>query len=312
MVSAVQNSICNYFYIMYWVKYFSLPLYLVLICTDTIVLGITKKEETKNVSPKKAKNQEEGTCSANNKGKDCSKEKKESSKGYSPLHLAVGSNDEEQVEKILKSDKKDNMINALGGGDFGHTPLHLAAAKGRLKLMRMLIDAGADVNAYNKVGETPLTACAVNGQTLAAEMLIKHGADVEKPGELRRTPLLQAAIAGSTQIVELLLAKGANIEARDSERESNSLHLAAYFGNNDVIKVLLDRKPDLINSLSSFGRSALHAAAMAGRLETVKLLLERGIDHTMVDTQYDSAFALAYRSGHTDMVNYFKQQGIRK
>jgi ankyrin repeat protein len=58
-----------------------------------------------------------------------------------------------------------------------------------IKIMRMLIDAGADVNGQHASGDTALHEAAFNGLYEVAELLIANGANVNLIGQERETPL---------------------------------------------------------------------------------------------------------------------------
>eukprot|EP01062_Namystynia_karyoxenos_P074129 TRINITY_DN70980_c0_g1_i1.p1 TRINITY_DN70980_c0_g1~~TRINITY_DN70980_c0_g1_i1.p1 ORF type:complete len:513 (+),score=170.85 TRINITY_DN70980_c0_g1_i1:91-1539(+) len=62
-------------------------------------------------------------------------------------------------------------------GFIGSTALHWAAARGNLKMMRWLLDKGADPSAQNYGGSTPLHSASSNGQVPALELLLAHGAN---------------------------------------------------------------------------------------------------------------------------------------
>ena len=61
----------------------------------------------------------------------------------------------------------------------GTTPLMFAALDGSLDAMKVLVDAGADVNAKNAFDATALMWCAADGAK--ARLLISKGADAERP-----------------------------------------------------------------------------------------------------------------------------------
>jgi ankyrin repeat protein len=74
------------------------------------------------------------------------------------------------------------------------------------KIMQLLIDAGADVNAKNKEGWTPLH-CAIKKASLPAivSLVNTHKIDLSKPGNDRQTPLHLAAQSNSFEILQIFL-----------------------------------------------------------------------------------------------------------
>ena len=64
--------------------------------------------------------------------------------------------------------------------DEGHTPLHAAASRNSVDIVRLLLDAGADVNARSNKGETPLLNAVANttpAKLFIVRLLREHGAD---------------------------------------------------------------------------------------------------------------------------------------
>ena len=74
--------------------------------------------------------------------------------------------------------------------------------------MKVLIGAGADVNAVGRDGETPLCAAARGEYTDIAKALIEAGADVNAAGRYGDTPLYAAARYGYTGTVKVLVGAG--------------------------------------------------------------------------------------------------------
>ena len=70
----------------------------------------------------------------------------------------------------------------------GDTPLHVAALWGDRHAVRMLLDAGADVNAKGDMGCTPLYFAVMNHHVDVAETLLAHGANPDAASELGFTP----------------------------------------------------------------------------------------------------------------------------
>jgi ankyrin repeat protein len=116
----------------------------------------------------------------------------------------------------------------------GTHPLGWAASCGHAEIVRILLEAGADLEARNLSGcGTALAAAAIKGQVDAAKTLLAAGADVNAKGPFRNTPLMQAALGASTagspemerailEVVKVLVAAGADVEAKDNEGRSAS------------------------------------------------------------------------------------------
>ena len=107
---------------------------------------------------------------------------------------------------------KHYLSNGVGANSrdpsFGVTPLSWTALGGKVEIVEILIEAGADVNAKNRDGATPLHAAAFMGQLEVAQLLLENGADVGAKTHNGDTPLDSAqtnwsdtqAIAGYLQI----------------------------------------------------------------------------------------------------------------
>ena len=90
------------------------------------------------------------------------------------IHDAVIDGDIELLTKLLKTQK--NRINEPDEKTLaGRSSLHLASMRGRVDIVQLLLDNGADVTSCDKHGNTPLHLCA---SIDCIEALVEHGADV--------------------------------------------------------------------------------------------------------------------------------------
>jgi truncated hemoglobin YjbI len=83
-------------------------------------------------------------------------------------------------------------VNARSGVG-GQTPLHMAARRGNVRIARTLLDAGADLEAQDKQGETPLRRAVNCGHENVVRLLLERGADPNLPDRHGKTPLQAAS-----------------------------------------------------------------------------------------------------------------------
>ena len=176
------------------------------------------------------------------------------------------------------------------------TPLMLAAREGHLGVARLLVGAGADINAAAGDGKTALAIAVFNGNYELASLLVDNKADVNTADAQRFTPLFWAVDRRNMEtapnfpwmvtldpmvLIRKLLDAGANPGAPV---------------NNTPRGRMREGSPRIVFA------TALMRAAFAGDLELVKLLLDRGADPTIVsrdgETMLSAAAGLAFVHGY--------------
>ena len=126
----------------------------------------------------------------------------------------------------------------------GATPFIRAAQSGDLRLMRLLLDAGADPRVRTDWGDTALLAASGIGwvegvthewsaaQSLeVVQYLLDLGLDPNAVNRDFRTPLMAAAHKGNPAIIQLLVDAGARLETRDrGSRDTHKVDLSGQGG----------------------------------------------------------------------------------
>jgi ankyrin repeat protein len=140
--------------------------------------------------------------------------------GWRPLHAAIDVLEEgrplETVVALLSHGA------TVDGWDPQHdaTPLLMAVFRGQPEAIRLLLDAGADVNVRGSEGDSPLRWAVQAGDLVLARLLLEHGAarDIDASGgPTGMNALGRAARNLDVPMVQLLLEAGARPDAPDAD-----------------------------------------------------------------------------------------------
>lgn len=163
----------------------------------------------------------------------------------------------------------------------GLTALHYAARHDHVEVARLLVQAGAQLDAREANGITPLLMAISSDNLEAAHFLLGKGADVNAQDWYGRTPLWEAVnvrnlyVHNSTfrngidrapllKLIEALIAAGANVNARTRETPPFRHHLLEITGSLEWVDFT--------------GQTPFLTAALAGDVTVMKMLLKAGAD----------------------------------
>jgi len=198
------------------------------------------------------------------------------------------------------------LLARMSRSEHRRTPLHHAAAKNQVKVVRLLLDLGADPNATDLTGATALVAAAQAGtdETMAA-LLIDAGARVDfiAAFSLKRYDLAEA----------MLREKPSRIGP--AGEDTIALHVAVSKRDADAVRWLIDHRVD-VNAkrvMWDCNHTALHMTAADGNVEIARMLLDAGADPTIHDDKYDNTpLGWAEFCEQPQIVKLLRERGVTR
>ncbi|TVY45537.1 Ankyrin [Lachnellula subtilissima] len=232
--------------------------------------------------------------------------------GRSVLHFAAEAGSEEMVTQILErwtpiESERKSLVNL---SDLeGATALLLAARRGYISIIEILVGHEAEIEDKDQNQRTPLSWAAENGHAAAvkellnrgakpdvvdgdpeqsilarvakngnvavASLLMEHGATLGLRGASDHTTTSIAIINGRTTILQLFLDKGADPNGVNSGDGYTFLCDAVYYDQEEIVKLLLDKRADIERPSGSYDQTPLSFAANRGNCTIIGLLLDK-------------------------------------
>jgi ankyrin repeat protein len=201
----------------------------------------------------------------------------------SPLVEAAEAGDLAAVRDLLDAGEDVDV----GRESDGLTPLVAALAMGHTEIADLLLDRGANPNAFGPDQLGPLQLAIVMGHEIdTIRRLLEAGADPDTGSDAGSggsflTPLGAAAATGNLELATLLLDNGADVDGSDLAGLDGitPLYLAAAQADTEMVEFLLARGADPDGTWGRGGTfGPLYGAAIAGRADAVRLLLDAGAD----------------------------------
>jgi ankyrin repeat protein len=209
----------------------------------------------------------------------------------SPAHAVEDANCRELERRfdLIKADIVSYQLNST---------LFAAADLGCPELARMLLAAGASLQARDRLGAMPLAHAARAGQRALVELLLAQGAPIDARDIAGSSALYLAAESERPATVAALLANGADPDL-PGRSGVTPLAAAAYRGNDRIVEQLLAHRAQP-NVVDATGKAAMTYAAARGFLDIVQRLLAAGVG--AADRYGNGLTALMWAAGYEDGV----------
>ncbi len=188
---------------------------------------------------------------------------------HSPIGNAI--NQPETVQALLESGASA-CVPMFAEGSY----LQDANSPEELHILRKLLEYGADKE-VNRIetnfGSAALHHICMYNNPQGAKLLLEAGADVNALAYTNDSPLMYAIANGATDVVRELLAAGARTDIVDNDGY-DAIDKAILLGHTDIVELLLAATPEPYKSILE--ANVLHDA-MKGERSAIRKLLENGL-----------------------------------
>jgi uncharacterized protein len=191
-----------------------------------------------------------------------------------------------------------------------------ASERGDVRAVERLLEQDASVDSRDESGRTALIAAAYGNRLDVARMLVEAGADVNAKDETQQSAYLisTSEVGDDPPLLELTLRNGANVHSLDSYNGTGLIR-AAERGHVRIVERLL-RTDIEVNHVNNLGWTALLEAIILGdggrsHTEVVRLLIEAGADVNLADGEGVTPLEHARRRGYEEIVRILQSAGAR-
>ncbi|KAF1948447.1 ankyrin, partial [Byssothecium circinans] len=228
--------------------------------------------------------------------------------GWTPLQLAVNCGQAVSARMLLRAGAD---VDAQGAG--GLTSLHRAIAscdRGE-GLIPLLLAHGALPEIPDKFGDTPLHLAVKNTRIHGVQALLVGGADIDARGRNNETPLTQVMESKDEELIRTLLEHGATVCRRDWKGYS-ALESAIHQGLVSTVRLLLgeyDADQSIQKPTEFMKMLDVLANSPFSDPDTIEVLLGYGTNVNAKDRDGNTPLHNAARSGNTALARKLREHG---
>ncbi len=150
------------------------------------------------------------------------------------------------------------------------------AEKGDIEAAKLFISEGININALDNEGQTALMRASLFGHTKMVKLLLDHGADIKiRNKETHSTALMEAVAGNHVDVIRLLDQNGADVNERDVLNRT-PLHVACMWGFVEAADTLIElgAKTD---ALDMTDQTPLMVAEQNGNTKMVEFMKSAGV-----------------------------------
>ncbi|XP_076616232.1 ankyrin repeat and SOCS box protein 3 [Chaetodon auriga] len=196
----------------------------------------------------------------------------------------------------------------------GWNALHEAAAAGSLQCAQEILSAvggkkgcNSYVNSLTHEGESACYLAAERGHLAVVRILLKAHANVNQPTNDLSCPLYAAVDGGHEEVVQLLVSKCAEVNGTHTASCWTCLHQAVYKGHSEIVRILVNVCN--LEALDDHRISPLFVAAQYGQQECLEILVNAGANVNTQAADLATPLLIASQEGHQACVDFLLDHG---
>lgn len=228
--------------------------------------------------------------------------------GFSPLHVAAGKGDMDLIKAILSRNDKEFYINLQNNSQLW-TPLHCAVRAANLEATKLLLEAKPNAHLRSTEGLSVLHIAAAHGTLDIVKELVAHGMMIDEADSKNGwTPLHYAAMQGHLELTQWLVSDGSRPGNTDKS-DFTPMMLAVLHGRFPCFQYLYQFR-DSFKSKPKL--KLIHLAAQNPTSEILSFLESKGYDIREIDDKETGAQAIHYAAYGRSFENlkYLLEHGV--
>ena len=224
----------------------------------------------------------------------------------SPLYIAINE-EHEEISKLFLN-KAPELVNKIVHPGSGSYPIHLVSEHGNEEMLKILLEKGANCSVKDKFGMEPIHHAAKKEHLTVVKLLVQRNRNLNKSINKARQKALHMSVRfKDIEIVKELLKSGARINVKDMHKITPLIN-ACQLGFCKIAKLLIENDASL-NLQDVDGNTALHWAVINNKTDIVQMLLDdKRCILNIKNRKGMTPIALAFQGNHLDIAKMISDE----
>ena len=202
-------------------------------------------------------------------------------------------------------------LNVFSKNIHGHTLLLTACLTGQVSMVKYLLETFPQLlHHFDHTGRSPAFLATFPGKVRILELLSEHGADFISGTDEQFSPLHLACQEGHEKVVHFLIREAPDLLHTEHNKTHCATSLAAYFGYPRILKLLVDAGMPQVTA-QKLNDKVLFEACSNGDVDIVRYILHEFPEFIDKKDGNDATVSyVAAAKGHTDVLELLHDSGL--